>query len=84
MPFNGTGGVAEWQLANEGKPDFRNIPIIGPFQNLSFNGTGGVAEWQLAFQGKPDFRNKKNCLLKTPRMPAAKPATPPVSQTFRI
>jgi len=31
MPFNGTGGVAEWQLANEGKPDFRNIPIIGPF-----------------------------------------------------
>jgi hypothetical protein len=68
--------VAEWQLADEGKHDFRN--------NLSFNGTGGVAEWQLAFEGKPDLRNKKNCLLKNPRMPAAKPATPPVSQTFRI
>jgi hypothetical protein len=42
-----------------------------------------VAVWQLAYEGKPYFRNK-NCLSKNPRMLVAKPATEPVSQTFRI
>ena len=44
------------------------------------------AEWQ---SGSWHLRENliseiKNSLLKKPRMPAAKPATPPASQTFRI